>query len=144
MATRVYATRGDLPSATPAGNPVPAGPEATRLLTSASRLIERATKAAVYATNAAFYPTDPDIRDALRDATCEQALWWLDNPGEESGATQQYASVAIGTVKLDRGTGSTGGVPGQRLAPQADTVLSTAGLLPGHIVQIQTWEGAWF
>lgn len=140
---RVYATRADLPTLTPGGVAVPDEPEATRILTSASRLLERATVAAVYDTDPAGYPITPDVRDAFRDACREQVVWWLDNPGEESGQAQQFQSVAIGSVKLDRGTGATGGVPGQRLAPQTDTVLRVAGLLPGHVVAIQTWEGSW-
>jgi hypothetical protein len=146
MAARVYATLAQLTSYVPAGTILPAEPEATRVLTSASKVITRATMTGVYQTDAFGYPTDPDVRRAFQDATCAQVHWWTITL-DEAGYAGQFQHVYIGSVQLTRGggrsLGGSGGVPGQDLAPMADTELRTAGVLPGSIVGIQTWEGGW-
>jgi hypothetical protein len=135
----VYATRTDLTGYVPAGTTVPAEPEATRLLTSASKQILQATMTAFYDTDTDGYPTDTAVRQAFRDATCAQALWWLINPGLETGTAAQYKSVSIGSVSLTRDTGASAG-PLPRMAPQADMELRNAGVLPGSVL---SWEGGW-
>lgn len=143
----VYATRAELVAYAPASvqSKIPAEPEATRLLTSASKEILLATRTAVYATDTNGYPTDTAVRQGFRDATCAQAVWWLENPGAESGSAGQYDSVSIGSVTLSRGRGSGASTGGSsaRLAAQADTELRAAGITPGAVVSIQTWEGSW-
>lgn len=142
----VYATRAELVAYAPAGTVLPADPEATRLLTSASKIIRRATKTAIYDVDVDGYPTNSVIRQAFRDATCAQALWWNANPGEETGQAGQYSSVSIGSLSLTRagrgGNGSTSAT-GQQLASQAETELRDAGVLAGSIVHSYAWEG-WF
>ncbi len=140
---QVYATRADLLAYAPAGVTVPADPEATRLLTSASKELRRATVCAIYSTDTDGYPSDATIRQAFRDACCAQAVWWLQNPGEETGTADQYDSVSIGSVSLSRRQGSTSSSTDPRLAPQAETELRDAGVLPGSVVAIQKWEGSW-
>jgi hypothetical protein len=141
--TQVYATRADLVAYAPAGFTVPTDPEATRLLTSASKLIRRATKTAIYDVDAQGYPSDVDIRAAFRDATCAQALWWLDT-GDERGTAGQYQTMSIGSVSLSRGSaGGSAAASGQQLAPQAETELRDGRVLAGSIVQSYTWEGSW-
>lgn len=139
----VYATRTELVDYAPAAVKarVPDDPEATRLLTSASKAIRRATKTAIYSVDVDGYPTDTKIREAFRDATCAQALWWNGNPGEEDGSAGQYANVSIGSLSLSRGAGgsSSGGGAG-RLASQAETELRDAGVLAGSIVASYPWE----
>lgn len=139
--SQVYATRAELLEYAPAAYKakVPAEPEATRLLTAASKEVLLATRTAVYATDSAGYPTDTAIRQAFRDATCAQALWWSINPGEETGNSDEYDSVSIGSVSLKKsstGGGRSEGLPiggSGRLAPQAATELALAGLSPGHV-----------
>lgn len=137
----VYATLGDLTGYT-AGSTyvVPGEPEATRVLTAASKAIRRATKSAVYDTDTNGYPSDAAVRQAFRDATCAQVVWWKET-GDELGTGGAYDSVSIGSVSLSRGRGSGQTEQNPRLAPQAATELGNAGLLPGSVVQIQTWEG---
>lgn len=141
---RVFATLADLTGYTPADlqHLLPVEPEATRLLTSASKLISRATMTSVYDTvpDGSGMPSDPNILAAFRDATCAQALWWLET-GDELGEAGQYASMSIGSVSLSRGTRTP--PPGQQLAPQAETELYDGQLLTGSIVGIYTWEGSW-
>lgn len=138
MAARVYATLAQLINYAAESTTLPTEPEATRILTSASKTIERATKSAIYATDGNGYPTDAAVRQAFADATCAQVEWWLET-GDETGSAGQYQNVSIGSVSLARGSGA---VPGQQLAPKAATELDGAGVLPGSVVQIQTWEGA--
>ncbi|RSD22005.1 hypothetical protein [Amycolatopsis eburnea] len=141
----VYATRDELVAYAPANLKarVPDEPEATRLLTSASQVIRRATKTAIYDTDAQNYPSDVDIRQAFRDATCAQALWWTET-GDETGVAGQFQSMSIGSVSLSRGSASgAAAAGGQQLAPKAETELRDAGVLAGSIVQTYPWEG-WF
>jgi hypothetical protein len=141
---RVYATRDQWVAYVAAGTVVPAEPEATRMLTSASKLIDRALRSAIYATDTNGYPTDAAVRQAIQDATCAQAWYWQET-GDEQGTAGEWAMVTAGSISLSRGTKGTAstGFSGQQLAPQAETELSNAGLLPGSVVQIQTWEGSW-
>lgn len=130
---RVYATRAQLVAYAPSGTAIPDDPEATRLLTSASKHVDRyGLLTAVYDVDDNGLPTDADERDAIRDATCAQALYWLQTGGE-GGAADQWASVGIGSVNLSRGNAGGATSPAQTLAPQAETELRVAGLLPGSI-----------
>lgn len=123
-----YATPADLaallaPAAAPAN--------AERLLTRASRVIDTAIKCAVYDVDSDGDPTDPAIIAALRDATCEQAAYWIES-GADEGLPSGYSSVSIGSVSLSGGPGAAAGPPGTltgALAGQARAILDEAGLL---------------
>lgn len=76
----IYATPTELalyidPDAT---NPTPP-PLATVLLRTAAALVQRAIAAAVYTVDADELPTDPILRAAVKNATCEQASAWSIN-----------------------------------------------------------------
>jgi hypothetical protein len=146
----IYATRQQLLDYTPAEHKtkVPAEPEATRLLTAASKEVLLATRTAIYATDTDGYPTASATLQALRDATCAQALWWAINPGEETGTADEYDSVAIGSVHLSKKSGSGARNAGLavggsgRLCPQAATELALGGLSPGHVSAPSPYWGA--
>lgn len=141
----VYATRADLVAYAPADTTadIPADPEATRLLTHASMSIYRATMTALYPTDSTGMPTQPSTIATLNRATCAQALWYLETDDELSIAGL-YTSVSIGGVTLVRGgRGDVTTIPGEQLAPMAETELRVGMMLPGSLVQIQTWEQAW-
>jgi hypothetical protein len=128
----VYATRDDLvdsPYVT-ATISVPDDPEATRLLTRASGKVDELLLTAIYDTDSGGAPTDAKVIEALKEATCAQAAWWLET-GDESGVQGRYQSVGIGSVSLTRaGAGSARGVAGDDTAsPDAARVLRLAGLL---------------
>lgn len=86
---------------------------------------------------------DSDIADALRDATCAQAAWFLanDEDGDSTGAVGQYNSMQIGSVSLQRTAGS--GVQGangpagqaaeQRVSAEAVQILNNANLLTQRV-----------
>lgn len=140
--TLVYATRQQLYDYTPADkqHKIPGEPEATRLLTAASIEVRLATRTAIYDTDTGGYPSTPGILTAFARATCAQALWWADNPGEETGQSDEYDSVKIGSVSLSKsarsgGAGSAGLPVGgsDRLAAAAATELAVAGLTAGAI-----------
>jgi hypothetical protein len=134
---RVYADRAALVAYAPAAVTVPADPEATRLLTRASEVIDSVLLSAVYATDdTTGLPTEAGVIEALRNATCEQVVWWLQNPGTESGQANQYQSVSIGSVSLSKGSGSSATDPLPRVSPFLGGPLKTAGLTPGVIT---TW-----
>lgn len=136
-----YATQADLYGFTPAAfkATVPADPEATRLLTRATELVDIALKTAIYDTDTNGYPTDTTLLGALRDATCAQALWWLQT-GDETGVGAQWSSMSIGSLSLSRGSRDTGGV-GPQLCPQAAVILQRSGELPGQVI---SWPAGWW
>lgn len=141
----VYATRADLVAYAPAATvgDVPADPEATRLLTHASMAIYRATMTALYPTDSTGMPTQASTISTLKRATCAQALWYLETD-DEQGIAGLYTQVSIGGVSLTRGgRGDITTIPGEQLAPVAETELRVGQMLPGSLVQIQTWEQAW-
>jgi hypothetical protein len=137
---RMYATRTDLVAYAPADVTVPDDPEATRLLTRASAHVDRyGLLTAVYDVDTGGLPTDTALAEAIKLATCAQAVYWLAT-GDETGAAAQWGSVGIGSVNLSRGSNGTAGKSGSaatQLAPQADTELRVAvdsnsvALLPG-------------
>lgn len=146
----VYANRDQLYAYAPEKYKakIPAEPEASRLLTSASKEVLLATRTAIYTTDTAGYPTDTKVRQAFTDATCAQALWWAINDGEETGSADEYDSVSIGSVSLSKKSGSgarSAGLPvggSGRLCPQAATELAVAGLSPGHVAPVSAnWWG---
>jgi hypothetical protein len=141
----LYATRADLLSYVPAelASLVPADPEATRLLTSASMTIYRATMTAIYQTDSNSMPAAEPFITGFRRATCAQAVWWLET-GDELGQVGQYAQVSIGGVTLARGgRGDVTTVNGVQLSPQAAIELQTCMARPNVVAQIYPWEQAW-
>lgn len=112
-----------------------------RKLRHASQVIQRRTKCAVYATDDDGVPTDVKVRAAFRDAVCAQVAWWGET-GNEFGTAGQWDNVKIGSVSLG-GPQSAAVDGGEELAPEAESILDNAGLLPGLISQYQRWEGGW-
>lgn len=125
---RVYATPDQLAAYT--GAPAPA--DAVRLLTRASEDIDDALSCALYDTDAQGMPTDPEVIQALADATCAVVEYRTATQDDGTGAAGQWDSVSIGPVSLSgrRGEGAPDGLP---LAPRAERTLRRAGLLPGVI-----------
>lgn len=141
----IYATRADLLAYVPAdiASEVPADPEATRLLTSASMTIYKATMTATYQTGSDNLPSQEPFITGFKRATCAQAVWWLET-GDELGQVGQYASVGIGGVSLTRGgRGDSTMLTGMQLAPQAAIELQTCMARPNTVTQIYPWEQAW-
>ncbi|MGW9041247.1 hypothetical protein ACWGQL_01575 [Streptomyces lydicus] len=126
---RTYATPERLSAWT--GQPAPA--DAERLLARASEDVDDALLTAVYATDGASMPTDPEVADALADATCAQVEYQLATGDDGTGAAGRWDSVSIGPVSLS-GRKDAPTAPGDvDLAPRAHRALTRAGLLPGVI-----------
>jgi hypothetical protein len=106
---------------------------AERLLDRASEVITGVIRTAVYDVDSAGAATDPQVVDALARATCAQVEWFLET-GDTTGAAGQYTQVSIGNVRLSRGAGNGTAGPAPREAPQAVTILWTAGLLRSTVV----------
>lgn len=131
---RIYATAADLAAYAPPGVTVPDEPEATRVLTRASERVDDALVSAIYRTNSDGTPYDPDVVEALRNATCAQVVEWL-RTGDEHGDAGQWQSVGIGSVNLARNTAAPTTAPGE-LHADAIAHLRRAGLLAGYIVAL--------
>jgi hypothetical protein len=114
---------------------VAAPADADRLLDRASEIVTGLIRTAVYVTDDTGAATDAAVSDALARATCAQVEWWIET-GDSTGASSQYSQVSIGSVNLSRGSngGQTG--PAPREAPQAVTILWTAGLLTSTILRV--------
>ncbi|MEU0039955.1 hypothetical protein [Streptomyces sp. NPDC006333] len=129
MAARVYATSADYTEWS--GQAAPTGAE--RLLTQASRDIDDALLTAYYCTDADGMPTDPDIVEALREATCAQVEYQQETGDTGTGAAGRWDSVSLGPVALSGRKDAPTGPQGLDLAPRADRALRRAGLTPGVI-----------
>lgn len=127
---RVYATRADLVDYAPEDVAVPEEPEATRLLTHASERVDDALLTAVYTVDTNEMPTEPKVIEALKLATCAEALDMIRH-GSDSGddGMAQWDSVAIGSIRLSgrRDTTSTPGSAGN-LSAESAGYLRRAGL----------------
>ncbi|MEV1079873.1 hypothetical protein AB0I98_16750 [Streptomyces sp. NPDC050211] len=124
----MFATPADYEAFT--GQPAPAN--ATRLLARASRLVTRATKAAIYDTDSAGYPSDPDVRDAFRDATCAQVAEWArrEAAAADGGdvAAGPWTSVSAGSISLSRQSAPTEVAEDTELVPEAAEILEELDL----------------
>lgn len=130
----VYASAADYAAYT--GQSAPAGIEA--VLARASERIDELLVTAVYRVDPVTeLPTDRKEAEAIARATCAQAAWSL-AVGDPYGVAAAFKSVQIGSVKLDRASGGGDAGPA-RHAPDAASILRTAGLLPGFVID----QGAW-
>lgn len=132
MAQRIFAQPSDL-----ADEPWKVDLEeapARSLLRRASIVVEGLTVTARYDVDEDGYPTDVDVSDAMRDATCAQAVWF-DETGDTSGAEGRWQSMSLGSASLTKtGAGTSAGAQStadSRISPEALTILGTAGLLTG-------------
>lgn len=113
------------------GRSVPAG--LRRSLIAASVEIERITVSARYTVAADGRPTDPQLRTALAEATCELVDWW-DETGTESGGRSLITSASIGGVSLGWGGANTKNPQADRVGPKVWSMLMRAGLItPGAV-----------
>ena len=134
---RSYATESDL-SQWMAPEPVPAN--AAGLLRSATNLIRHETRLARYPVHGG-QPTEPDIREAFKDATTEQARYWAANGLDPAAGTlteetgKVVSSKAIKGASVSYDTAAAAQAKQARLdalstlAPEAWQILSNAGLI---------------
>jgi hypothetical protein len=101
--------------------------EAGRLLARASELIDELLIGAWYPVDTSGLPTVLADVNTIRDATCAQASYFIDN-GDDQGTQSQYDNIRIGDVSLARGSGSNALI--SRAAPHAITILRNGKLLP--------------
>ena len=110
------------------------------LLRRASSLVQRAVRSARFAVTPAGMPQDPDIEEALRDATCEQVTVWLENdvnPVEVASAAAPVAASSIGDASINYGDSSASNAAKDSISttlhPAAFDILANAGLTGGHL-----------
>jgi hypothetical protein len=122
---RVYATAADYAGYSGAAPPS----DIDRRLRRASELLDACLSIAIYdVDDTTGLPTDPTVIDVFARATCAQVAYWLET-GDEQGSAQQWESVGIGSVQLQRSRrANLDSLPTSRLAPQAYAILQTAGL----------------
>lgn len=107
------------------------------LIKRASSMVQRAVRAARFEVTPAGMPEDPDVMDALRDATCEQVTMWVENdinPVRMESANVGVTSSSIGDASVSYNTDSVNAVRDQmarELCEEAMMILGNAGLLGG-------------
>lgn len=127
---RVYATRADLVDYAPPSVTVPDEPEATRVLTRASEDVDDALLTAVYDVDTDDMPTDTKVIEAMKLATCAQAIERI-RTGTEDGndGLDGWDSVSIGSISLSgRRKSDAGARSGSDLTAEAVGHLRRAGL----------------
>lgn len=108
-----------------------------RLLRIASSWVTVAVRRATFDVDPAGNPSDPDVVEALRDATCEQALVWVENDITPGGVSDRGAvsSTNIGDASISYETSS---VTAKRellanvICDGAYMILDEAGLIGGQ------------
>ena len=107
------------------------------LLRRASSLVQRAVRSARFAVTPAGMPEDPDVMDALRDATCEQVAVWVENditPSKLEAGTAQVTTSSIGDATIGVSgaeTAATRDHAANTLCEYAQEILANAGLIGG-------------
>lgn len=127
---RTYATEAEF-TAWLNPDPVPAG--AARLLRDASEDVDEMLLTACYRVDEDDMPVDDPVKEALRDATCAQALHRSEHGDDVEIATSGEA-VSLGPLSFggtSKGGNASGSVP-QR-SPRALRILRNAGLIPGTV-----------
>lgn len=137
---RVYATAADYYRFIGGDQPVEENDEPVTdkqldaTLRRASTQVESYVRLARYETDEDGYPVDPDVSEAMTEATCAQITWW-DETGDITGADAVGGVTKILSVSL--GSGNTSG--GQRspaearASAEAITILRNAGLLTAFV-----------
>ena len=121
-----YAVAADL--AAPPWNLTPADPDS--LLERASDDIDRVLIGAIYDVDTNELPTDPVVAEALKRATCAQALF-RSVLADPSGGLGQLRSFTIGSISGTRATGPNGQpAASSRYSDTAVDILRVAGLVP--------------
>lgn len=108
-----------------------------RLLRVATAWVTVAIRRATFDVDSAGNPSDPDVVEALRDATCEQVLVWVENdltPGAiaDRGAV---SSTSIGDASISYETTSVTASRQQVATTLCDgsyMILDEAGLIGGQ------------
>lgn len=107
------------------------------LIKRASSLVQYATRAARFDVLPSGMPEDPDVMDALRDATCEQVAVWVENditPGKLEAGTAQVTSSSIGDASVGMSgaeAAATRDNAANTLCEYAQEILANAGLIGG-------------
>lgn len=122
LAGRAYATTADLANYTGEAPPANAG----QLLRDASASIDGLLIGAWYRTDEQGLPTDPQVAEALLDATVVQAA----HAAETGGMGGAGGQVTIGSVSLSVPASGLTGSRGESIAAGAVDALTLAGLLP--------------
>lgn len=125
---RQYATAAQL-AAYPGGDTIAPG-DADARLRAASRVVDDCLTGVVYDTDpVTLLPTDPDVAQAMADATCAIAVEAQAAGLNTAGATQQWDQVRIGNVSLGgrKDTTDTPVVSGYPIPTDAVAALRSIG-----------------
>lgn len=126
----IYASTDDLSAVL---TPIP--DNAAALLRSASVLVRDVTSNDLYDITPAGLPTDPDLRDALREATCVQVAAWVDAGIDLSAGLKPVVasqSADGGSVSYSLPDPQLLQYTRDRLCREAHLILRNAGLASGR------------
>lgn len=119
---RQYATVADFEE-----SPLTTGTTTDQALVAASLDVDQMLLTAIYNTDDQGMPTDPDVAEAVKDATIAQAQYATGLGDAANVGAGHITQARIGSISFTR-RGSGRETPG-RYSPQALQILSQAGLL---------------
>jgi hypothetical protein len=131
---RQYATTADLTAEYP-DTAQPANVET--LLSVASACVDKMLKGVPYDTDADLLPTDTDVAEAMKLATCAIVAEWVAVAATVPGSSQQWESVAIGSVSLSTLQGASDS-DAQRI--DGFPIPALAITLLGAVGPVQVWR----
>jgi hypothetical protein len=126
MALPAYADAADFTAWIAPATTTVAPAEIDRQLARASELLDHTVTVPFAVDSGTNLPSDTDVADALRDAACAQVEYWQDGGSE----CDDIAGTAGSEVRI----GSYVGKVGPELAPRAERILHTAGLLSTRLL----------
>lgn len=119
MALRQYASVADFEA-----SPLTDGTTTDQVLVAASLDVDQMLLTAIYETDSSGLPTDPDVTEALKDATIAQAQYAAGKGDATNVGAGHITQASIGSISFTRSSETPG-----RYSPQALQILSQAGLL---------------
>lgn len=113
---------------------------AARLIRAASTKVEHATRMAHYAVDDDGYPTQPAVKNAMRDAVCQQVTAWSMSELDPNAGTAGQA-LYVQSQTVDGGSVTFGGhvsveertAAATGLGSEAMEILANAGLLTSDV-----------
>lgn len=121
-----------------AGVSNPANTNMEKLLRRASGMVQHAVRFARFEVAPSGLPSDPDVMDAMRDATCAQVDYWIVNDVDptDAGTTAQVSKTSLDGASLDydaAGARAAHETAANIMCTESHMILANAGLIGGAV-----------
>lgn len=121
-----------------AGMANPPGVNVEKLLRRASGMVQHAVRFARFEVAPSGLPSDPDVMDAMRDATCAQVDYWIVNDIDptDAGTTAVVSKTSLDGASLDydvAGARAAHETAANIMCTESHMILANAGLIGGAV-----------